>query len=114
MDSVTNHLKMADRQRIYGAERRRKALNCHIDTSSWRAGCVARCMTGSEGGSGKRAGRKAKTAPPTRPCIDREGGMLELEAAQRQLDEQAISVGGAEAPSICALAKRSSSTCHCE
>jgi len=40
--------------------------------------------------------------------------MLELEAAQRQLDEQAISVGGAEAPSICALAKRSSSTCHCE
>ena len=57
---------------------------------------------------------KSQNRPPTRPCIDREGGMLELEAAQRQLDEQAISVGGAEAPSICALAKRSSSTCNCE
>jgi len=34
---------------------------------SWRAGCAERCTSGSEGGPGKRTGRKPDTAPRSDP-----------------------------------------------
>jgi transposase InsO family protein len=34
---------------------------------SWRAGCAERCTSGSEGGPGKRTGRKPGTAPRSDP-----------------------------------------------
>jgi putative transposase len=34
---------------------------------SWRAGCAERCTSGSEGGPGKRTGRKPATAPRSDP-----------------------------------------------
>jgi putative transposase len=34
---------------------------------SWRAGCAERCTSGSEGGPGKRTGRKPDTAPRPDP-----------------------------------------------
>ena len=39
----------------------------------WRAGCGGSRTSGSEGGPGKRAGRKARTAPWSRPYF---GGFL--------------------------------------
>ena len=39
----------------------------------WRAGCGESRTSGSEGGSGRRAGRKARTAPWSRPYF---GGFL--------------------------------------
>jgi putative transposase len=43
---------------------------------SWRAGCAERCKSGSEGGPGKRTGRKLDTAPRSDPYTEhptREG-----------------------------------------
>lgn len=43
---------------------------------SWRAGCAERCTSGSEGGPGKRTGRKPDTAPRSDPYTEhptREG-----------------------------------------
>src|SRR5207253_4411646 len=39
--------------------------------NSWRAGCVGTRTSGSEGGPGKRASRKADTAPRSDPTTGR-------------------------------------------
>ena len=77
-----------DVSRCSGHKRKRSAATATGATSSphhgtethgvisWRAGCAERCTSGSEGGPGKRTGRKAGTAPRSDPYTEhptREG-----------------------------------------